>query len=55
MFSKGVQVYEDVLKQKYNWKTESSSKLIQTDDIILEQLALEQHEFRMSLPYRRYF
>ena len=55
MFNKAVQVYEDVLKQKYNWKPEFKNKLIQTDDIILEKLALEQHEFRKSLPFQRYF
>jgi hypothetical protein len=42
MLNKEVQVYDhDVLKQKYNWKTESTNKMIQTDDIILEQLAKE--------------
>ena len=55
MFSKGVQVYEDVLKQKYNWKPELKNRMIQTDDIILEKLAMEQYEFRKSLPFQRYF
>lgn len=54
-YSKGVQVYEDVLKQKYNWKTEKTSRMVQTEDIVLERLALEQNEFRKSLPYQRYF
>ena len=34
---KAVQVYdEDVVKLKYNWKTELNSKMVQTDDIQLE-------------------
>ena len=50
-FSKGVQVYSDILKEKYKWQTKCVNKLIQTDDIILEKLAQEQHDFRMSLPF----
>ena len=54
-YSKGVQVYEDVLKEKYKWKKEFSTKLVQTDDIILEQLARDQHEFRKTRAFQRYF
>ena len=27
-FSKGVQVYEDILKQKYNWKPEFKNRMV---------------------------
>ena len=45
-FDKGVQVYDDLLKQKYNRKREFVNKGLQTDDILLDEIALEQHEFR---------
>ena len=42
--SKGVQVNDDdeeMLRNKYKWKKEVKTKMIQTDDIILETLAQE--------------
>ena len=33
---KAIQVYQDVLKDKYGWKVERETKMVQTDDIELE-------------------
>lgn len=53
---KATQVYdEEVLKHKYNWRKERTNKMVQTDDIIIERLAKEQHEFRKTQAYQRYF
>ena len=49
MFSKGVQVYADVndeLTRKYKWKKQFENKMIQTDDIITDELALLQYQFK---------
>ena len=43
MFNKGVQVYEDIqdeLTRKYKWKKDYENKMVQTDDIITEELAM---------------
>lgn len=53
---KACQVYdEEVIKQKYNWKTEVANKLVQTEDVQLEKVAMQQYEFRRSIDYQRYF
>ena len=53
--NKAVQVYEDVLTQKYKWKKETATKMIQTDDLNLEQLALDQYNFRQSSHFHKYY
>ena len=45
-FDKAVQVYDDLLKQKYHRKRQFANKGLQTDDILIDEIALEQHEFR---------
>ena len=57
-FNKGVQVYEDIkdeLSRKYKWKKSVENKLVQTDDIVTEELALLQLQFRQSAHYGKYY
>ena len=45
-FNKGVQVYEDIhdeLARKYKWKKQVENKMVQTDDIVTDELALLQY------------
>ena len=54
-FDKAVQVYDDILRQKYKRKKVVANKMIQTDDIPLDKIALEQHEFHFNTAYGRHY
>ena len=58
MFNKGVQVYEDIqdeLARKFKWKKEHENKMVQTEDIITEELAMLQYQFRQSVHYGKFY
>ena len=52
---KAVQVYQDVLTEKFGWKKEVESKMVQTDDIDSEQLAMQLFQFKQSSHYHKYY
>ena len=52
---KAVQVYQDVLKEKFGWKKKHATKMVQTDDIELQQLAMLQYQFKQSSHFHKYY
>jgi len=47
-------VYDDILTQKFQWKKEHKSKMIQTDDLVDEDLLEQVLRFR-SVYFPKYF